>query len=247
MNVHAIIPAAGVGQRLGAGALGEPKSLLPVAGTPILARAISLLAARGITRLTVVLGYRGERIRQCLARSVQGMDVDYVWNTDFASSEHGYSLYRARRSWERDRLSVLFMDADNVYEPALLDRLLASKIADCVMVDAGLDSHEREEELVLGHEGRVTGFVRGHGADFAECVGGFVGMNRFTAEYMQHLFTFMEQLFAAHGRGFKYERVFHRLLTQPAPVPGYLDSAGIGWVNVNHPQDVARAEALVSR
>jgi len=247
MNLHAIIPAAGMGQRLGAGALGEPKSLLPVAGTPILQRAISLLAARGITRLTIVLGYRGERIRRCLAPSVRGMDVDYVWNTDFASSEHGYSVYLARRSWERDRLAVLLVDADNIYEPALLDRLLASKAADCVMVDARLDSRGRDEELVLGHEGRVTGFVRGRGVDFAECVGSFVGMNRFSAGYMQHLFTFMEQLFAVHGRGFKYERVFHRLLTQSAPVPDYLDSAGIGWVNVNHPEDVARAEALLSR
>jgi hypothetical protein len=115
------------------------------------------------------------------------------------------------------------------------------------LVDAALDSRDRDEELVLGRDTQITGFVRGRSVNFADCVGGFVGMNRFSADYMQHLFSFMQRLFETHGRGFKYERVFHRLLAEGAPVPSYLDSAGIGWVNVNHPADVARARMLASR
>lgn len=245
MTFHAIIPAAGLGRRLGARSEGLPKSLLEVAGRPILERAVAALAARGIARLTMVVGFEPERIRTALAPFETMLAIDYAHNPDFATTEHGYSLYCARTSWETTRLPVLMTDADNVFEPALLDRLLAAPAADCVLVDPGLDTTRHDEELVLGSAGRVSGFVRGRAASFAQCVGGFVGMNRFGPRYMASLFGFMETLFRDEGRGFKYERVFDRLLRDTGIGPAYLDTAGLGWVNVNHARDLARAEALL--
>ncbi len=245
MSLHAIVPAAGMGRRLGGHALGEPKSLLQVAGRSILARAVAALADHGVSRLTVVLGYRAERVREALGTRCGSLRIDYACNADYASTEHGYSLYRARESWLHGCAPVLFMDADNVFEPALLARLLASTQPDCVLVDPDLDSAERDEELVLGRDGRVTGFVRGRAADFADCAGGFVGMNRFSPGYMRALFDYMGELFAREGRGFKYERVFHRMIHERGLAPAYLDTGGLGWVNVNHPRDVERATRVL--
>jgi len=247
MSLHAIIPAAGVGSRLGRGARGEPKSLLPVAGRPILCHAIDALGAAGITRLTLVVGYRWQRFRDLLGGRVGALAIDYARNADYASTEHGFSLYCARASWERHRLPALLLDADDVFDPALLARLLAAPQPDCVLVDPAVDRAARDEELVLGRAGRVTGFVRGRGRDFADCAGELVGMSRFSPAYMRRLFAFMETLFAREGRGFKYERVFHRMIEAQGEAPAYLDTGGLGWVNVNHPQDLARAEALLAR
>lgn len=246
MSLHAIIPAAGVGSRLGGHAGNAPKSLLPVAGRPILRRALDALEAAGIARVTVIVGYQAPRIRDALGERIGGLVIDYAHNPDFASSEHGFSAFCARDAWERSRLPVLFMDADNVFAPELLARLLAAPQPDCVLVDPGMDSAEHEEELVLGDAGRVSGFVRGHARDFAHCVGGFVGMNRFSAAYMHRLFAFMETLFEREGRGFKYERVFHRMISEHGAAPAYLDTAALGWVNVNHAHDVTRAESLLA-
>jgi choline kinase len=220
--------------------------LLPVAGRPILLRAVDALEAAGISRLTVVVGYQAWRIRDALGERVGTVAIDYAHNDDFASTEHGFSLYCARHAWARSRLPVLFMDADNVFVPALLARLLAAPQPDCVLVDPGLDSSGQDEELVLGNAGRVSGFVRGRARDFPHCVGAFVGMNRFGAAYMDRLFAFMQELFEREGRGFKYERVFHRMLAEQGAAPAYLDSGDLGWVNVNHPRDVARAESLLA-
>lgn len=247
MNLHAIIPAAGLGRRLGARGRGTPKSLLEVAGRPILERAVSALSSRGVTRLTVVVGFEPERIRAFLAGFESRLDIRYACNRDFATTEHGFSLYCARQSWSTSRLPVVMMDADNVFDPSLLDRLLSAGEPDCVLVDPDLSTAHQDEELVLGRAGRVTGFVRGRAADFDDCVGGFVGMNRFSPGYMDRLFHYMETLFRDEGRSFKYERVFHRLLQDTGVGPAYRDTAGLAWVNVNRPRDLERAEAMVSQ
>lgn len=41
--------------------------------------------------------------------------------------------------------------------------------------------------------------------------------------------------------------MFHRMIEAQGEAPAYLDTGGLGWVNVNHPQDLSRAEALLAR
>jgi choline kinase len=219
--------------------------MLEIEGRPILERSVARLQACGVIQLTVIVGFKPDRIREFLSGFESALDIRYAENRDFATTEHGYSLYCARESWAESRLPVLMMDADNVFDPALLDRLLAAPEEDCVLVDPDLDTSNQDEELVLGDRGRVSGFVRGRAGHFVDCVGGFVGMNRFSAAYVDSLFSYMETLFSREGRGFKYERVFDRLLKDTGVGPAYLDTAGLGWVNVNHPQDLERAQELV--
>jgi choline kinase len=60
--MHAIILAAGVGNRLGD--LGQrPKSLLELAGRTLLARHFDALARHQLTKITLCVGYREELIR----------------------------------------------------------------------------------------------------------------------------------------------------------------------------------------
>ena len=138
------------------------------------------------------------------------------------------------------------MDADNVFVPALLDHLLRAAGDDLVMVDPNLIAHDRDEELVLGKNRRITGFVRGRTQDYTDYVGGFVGMNRFSPAYMQRLFAHMDDLFANRGRQFKYERVFDDLLQRQGIGPDYLDIGEHAWINVNSPDNLRIAEEIVS-
>jgi glucose-1-phosphate thymidylyltransferase len=72
----AIVPAAGIGTRLRPQTHTIPKALLNVAGKPILAHILDALVARGITRIVVVAGYKGDRVRAYLAeRYRDGVEV----------------------------------------------------------------------------------------------------------------------------------------------------------------------------
>ena len=210
----------------------------------MLLRLLGQLATRGVERATVVLGHGGERIRSIVGERVGPLEIGYAWNHDYARTEHGWSLYCARASWRAAPGDVVLVDADNVLSPALIDRLLAQPAPDCVVVDPGAVREDRDEELVLGHAGTVTGFVRGRPGGHPACVGAFVGLNRFSATYVQALFDLLEALGDDERRGLKYERVLDRLIRTRGLAPAWLDCAGLPWVNVNHPDDLARAEAV---
>ena len=245
MSHHAIIPAAGLGRRMGDDDR-KPKCLLPLAGRPMLLYTLDALAARNAARATLIVGYRREQVMSTVGTMHNGMPVDYVDNVDFATTEHGWSLYLSRERWLEQQRPVLFIDADNVFDPRLLDRLLASPAENSVLVDPELDTTERDEELVLGSHGQITGFVRGRAPKHDRYVGGFVGMNRFSPQFMRALYAFMQNLFAGGERGFKYERVFHKLLSTTRVQLEYLSSNGFAWVNVNHPHEIRIGERIVA-
>lgn len=242
---HVIVPAAGMGRRMGDGD-SAPKSLRMVAGRPILVHALSAVVSRPMLRISLIVGYRQSLIRDAVGTLFEDVPVDYVVNEDYASTEHGWSLYLAREAWQRHQAPVIFMDADNAFDTRLLGRLLAPGPANRVLVDPGLAARDRDEELVLGQQGRITGLVRGRTGDHPGCVGGFVGMNRFSSGFMGALFQYMESYFAANGRGFKYERIFDRLIHDTPSVLHYLETAGLPWVNVNHARELETARRILA-
>lgn len=225
----------------------RPKSLLLVEDQPILGHALSFLARRGFTRLTLVVGYLREQFIETFSDRYQGMEIDYVTNEHFAESEHGYSLYCARESWSNGRKPVVFMDADNLFDPAMLDGVMECGFEDVILVDETLETPERDEELVLGRDGIVSGLYRGKVSDHPDCIGGFVGINRFSAEFMGALFDYMTPLFAERGRMFKYERVFDAFIKDREWRVNYVKTKGLPWINVNHESDYEIAKEIARK
>lgn len=244
---HVIILAAGRSLRLERLTRDRPKSLLLVEGKPILGHCLSILARRGFRRLTLVVGYRRDMFIQYFGERYEGIDIEYVINEDYAVTERGFSLYRAKSSWSNTRNPVVFMDADNFFDPAMLDRVMDSGFEDVMLVDGTLETPDHGEELVLGHDGIVIGLCRGRASDYSDCVGGFVGINRFSSEFMGAMFTYMDRLFAECGRMHTYEQVFDTFIKIHGWQISYLDSGGLPWINVNHEADYEIAKRIAKK
>ncbi|MFO7610585.1 MAG: sugar phosphate nucleotidyltransferase [Candidatus Krumholzibacteriia bacterium] len=76
--MKAVIPAAGVGTRLRPHTLTRPKALLPVAGKPILAHIVDDLAAAGVDGFVLIVGYKGDAVREWFARERPDLDITFV-------------------------------------------------------------------------------------------------------------------------------------------------------------------------
>lgn len=242
-----IIPAAGRSLRLSRLTRKQPKSLLVVEDKPILGHGLSILSRRGFSRLVMVVGYRREQIESALGRRYENIDITYVENPLYAESEHGWSLYCARTEWERHSGPVVFMDADNLFDPEIIDRMMDCPHEDVMLVDKHLQPDGRDEELVLGTSGIVSGLRRGRAADYPDFVGGFVGINRFSAGFMETLFQFMTGFFAERGKMYKYERVFDALIRETGACVQYLETDGLPWINVNHETDYELAKRIARK
>ena len=117
----ALLLAAGAGTRLNAGAEALPKCLADVGGQSILERLLDNLRANGIRRLVIVTGYRGERIRDAADQIAGDIQVDYVDNPDYATTNNIYSLWLARA---QVREPFLLIESDLVFERSLLRAML---------------------------------------------------------------------------------------------------------------------------
>jgi len=93
MGLTAIIPAAGEGTRLRPHTHSLPKALLPVAGKPVLAHILDPLAAVGVDRVILVLGYLGERIEAWVRGRYPALGVEVVRQTRRLGL--GHAVYRA--------------------------------------------------------------------------------------------------------------------------------------------------------
>ncbi len=76
--MKAIIPVAGIGSRLRPHTHTQPKSLIPVAGKPILAHIIDNLVDWGINDFVFVIGYMGEKIEEYVSSNYPQIKADFV-------------------------------------------------------------------------------------------------------------------------------------------------------------------------
>lgn len=123
----ALLLAAGAGSRLMPLTLDAPKCLTEVGGTPILGRLVDSLRSQGIKRLVVVTGHLDHCIREFLQKNAPDMQVDYVFNPVYQTTNNIYSLWLAREVIQEP---FLLLESDLVFQTSMLsDMLIPDKIA----------------------------------------------------------------------------------------------------------------------
>lgn len=129
----AVLLAAGAGSRLDPSPESLPKCLWEVAGQTILDRMVRALAAHGFRRLVVVAGYRQHLLRAALSGRPGSLEVEFLVNEAYATTENIVSLLLAREHVDEP---FLLLESDLLFDPALLagmlapDRIAVSELAD---------------------------------------------------------------------------------------------------------------------
>ncbi len=109
----AIILAAGKGKRM-ASAL--PKVLVPVCGRPMLRYVIDAVRTTGIQRIVVVIGYRGELVRQELAGET---GVEFAQQTEQLGTGHAVMMCRDHLAQQTGPVLILAGDSPMVQVSSL--------------------------------------------------------------------------------------------------------------------------------
>ena len=126
--MKAIIMAAGVGKRLQALNINKPKCLIKVGSETLIRRSVNLLINKGISDITVIVGFMAHLIRNELSN-----DVAYFENPDFHSTNSIKSLWYARDLLEDN---VLLLNGDLYYEHSILDYAINQTNAVVMLADS---------------------------------------------------------------------------------------------------------------
>jgi len=120
--VRAIIVAAGKGSRLWPVTQRMPKTLLPYGDGTILSRIMANFAAIGVSRFTVVIGFKGDMIRGYLdGRRNLGHDISIIENPEYERG-NGVSVLKARSAILGNEGAFLGM-SDHLVHPDGLNAL----------------------------------------------------------------------------------------------------------------------------
>jgi prepilin-type processing-associated H-X9-DG protein len=227
--VQALILAAGMGTRLGRS---TPKPLTPLRdGRTIQRRQLDALryAFGSDVDITVVVGFSSDQLMQA------SPDVRFAYNPYFASTNTSKSLWRGLTTC-RDA-GVLWLNGDVVFDPAVLEHVLASVRADesFVCVDTSTVADEEVKYTLDEH-----GYIRELSKTVVGGLGEAVGINYVSAEDKPLL---IEHLAACDDQDY-FERAIETAIELEGIRFRPLDISAFSAVEVDFERDLERANAL---
>jgi len=238
--MKAIILSAGQGSRLGHLVDGKPKCLIEFNGRTLLDRQLDTLQACGVEQVTVVTGFRDDAIEAALAKRAGGPNVATIYNPFYKVADNLGSLFVAKAAIAGD---TLVWNGDTLVSNALMKRVLANTQAGiCVTVDRKDGYDDDDMKVVVDGEGRLHAI--GKRLPVAKVNAESIGLLAFRgdgAERFRHAIE--DAIRTPEGTTIWYLRVIHHI-AQKQDV-WTLDIQGEEWGEVDFPEDVKRAEALV--
>ncbi len=177
--MKAVILAAGCATRLRPYSDDTPKTLLPVGGVPILRRTITSLLRVGFDQFVIGTGYLEHMVREAVGSWFPGLDVTYVINPDYQTTNNAYSLLLMRDHVEHD--GFILLDGDVVFDLGVVEELI-ERGPDCLAVrsvgEIGLEEVNEDRVLAIGKHVPVR-----------SAMGESVGIELFSAASSRKLFA----------------------------------------------------------
>jgi choline kinase len=241
---RALILAAGVGRRLSGPASNgahPPKALLRFGGHSLVARHIDILRSCGVQDVTLVLGYGEAEMRAELA-ALPATPASVVVNPDFRRGSV-VSLHAGRAVLESGG-PVILMDADVLYDRRLMARLVGSTLQNTLLLDREIEPGDEPVKLCVAG-GRIVDFRKRPTQPY-EWYGESVGFFRFAPDAAAELATRAASYVAGEGATLEYEEpIRDMMLASPPDRFGFEDISGLPWTEIDFPEDVEKAMALL--
>ncbi|MFC6905715.1 phosphocholine cytidylyltransferase family protein [Halalkalicoccus tibetensis] len=221
---RAIVLAAGQGKRLEPLTDDTPKTLLEVGSQPVLDHILDALEANGYEQVAVVTGFEHEQIEDhCASR--EGLEIEYVHNEDYDTTNNIYSLWLARE-YATDGFTLV--NSDTLFSATSLGELQdADGSRLLVETDERLDDEEMQVAFGSEHIETIGKALDGGdtGVYLDDGDGEYIGVSKFTADDAERLFEHIEEFIERDEVGEWYEAAFDELF----------EEREIGYVRVDEP------------
>ncbi len=244
-SLNVILLAAGMGQRLSGGDPGfPPKCLLRFDGMSLLQRHLELLGSGGlISSVTVVVGYQSDHIKKEVAELKPNLDINFIQNDRFDRGSN-LSLWHALDVLKCGQ-PVLFMDADVLYAPALLDSLVSETDKSVVPYDTGFEPGDEPVKVCL-RDGKAVDFGKIVGQSY-ETIGEWPGFMRLSPAAARFVANSLDQQVKAGSIDMPCEDSFRSMiLAARADEIEFHDVVGIPWIEIDFPEDIKRAQQIIA-
>jgi len=238
--MKAVILSAGQGKRLLPLTADCPKCILPVRGQSLIEWQIDELAKCGIDQVTVVLGFRADKVERILRERYGSDRVKTIYNAAYAVSDNLVSCWAAHDEMRSD---FVLLNGDTLFEAAVMQRLL--------------DSHERPVTVAISHKSDYDADDMKVELDGCRLVrigkdllpdqvdGESIGMILFRGQGPRSFHIALEKALRTSSAQKKWYLSVIDEMARSMPV-WTCSMKGLQWCEVDYPADLKLAEKVVS-
>ena len=245
--MQAIILAAGMGRRLGNHTKDNTKCMVPVNGVRLIDRVLGQLSGLGLSRVIIVIGYKGENLRNYIADRYDGrLEIQYVENPIYDKTNNIYSLSLVQEQMQED--DTLLIESDLIFSDRMFPMILddpAPNVALVAKYEAWMDG----TMVKLDADSNIVSFVPKKAFDYADVEEYYKTVNiyKFSREFSRTKYVpFLKAYAMAYGNNEYYEQVL-RVITMVDTVE--LKGLPVGdekWYEIDDIQDLDIAETIFS-
>ena len=235
-----IILSAGQGKRLLPLTAGLPKCLLPIQGKTIIEWQIDELIKCRIQRITVVTGYRAEKVEDLLCRRYVPEKVKTLYNEAYAKTDNLVSCWAARNEMTED---FILLNGDTLFEAAVLKCLLESPACPVTVVVSHKNDYDADDMKVKMEDCRLVKIGKKIPPD--EIHGESIGMILFRGEGPRLFCNALGKSLGDPGADKKWylsviDEMARRMSVWTCSVNGFY------WCEVDYQVDLKQAEIVVT-
>ena len=244
--MQAIILAAGMGKRLGEYTKNNTKCMVEVNGVKLIDRVFKQLATLPISRVVMVIGYEGEKLRNYLGDEKEGLRIDYVENSVYNKTNNIYSLWLAKQQLQED--DTLLIESDLIFDDQMLPLICNHPEPNLALV-AKYEPWMDGTMVLIDDDRNIVNFVSKAAFDYSQIDKYFKTVNvyKFSRDFSRQKYVpFLEAYTKSVGNNEYYENVLRIISFLNSHDLKALPIQGLKWYEIDDKQDLDIAEALFS-
>ena len=242
--MQAIILAAGMGKRLGEYTKNNTKCMVPVNGTPLIDRLMRQLSELSLSRVVIVVGYEGKKLKEYLGTEKDGLKIEYVNNPVYDKTNNIYSLALAKDKLQED--DALLIESDLIFDDGMFRLLLDNPYPNLALV-AKYESWMDGTMVRIDNDNNIVNFIPKAAFRYSDTRFYYKTVNiyKFSKEFSQTKYVpFLEAYTKAVGNNEYYENVLRIISFLNSHDLKALPITNEKWYEIDDKQDLDIAEAL---
>jgi len=242
--MQALMLAAGMGRRMENCTDAIAKCMVTIGGKTLLERTVDALKQAEISKLVVVVGWNCNQLVKEIQSGIAGVEFEFVYNFDYASTNNIYSLYLARAYLERD--DTILIESDLIYDKQLIQEVARCPDQDLAVVSK-FEPWMDGTVTTITRDGEIDAFIgkKDINPENAASYYKTVNIYKFSKPFLQkHYVPQLEKYITEHGRNEYYEMVLRELTKAGEYRLKAFVLKDIAWYEIDNSQDLAHATAI---
>lgn len=244
--MQAIILAAGMGKRLGDLTRDNTKCMIKVHGKTLIERMIDQLSASDLKRIIIVIGYKGDKVRDLIGIECNGTPIEYVENPVYDKTNNIYSLFLAKDYLTED--DTILLESDLIFSDEILTNVINNPYPNLAVV-AKYQSWMDGTVVTLDEHNNILSFISQKAFNFSDIRNYYKTVNiyKFSSSFSANKYVpFLEAYCKALGNNEYYEQVLRVISLLDRSDLKALPLNTEKWYEIDDLQDLNNAEVLFS-